>query len=119
MGNTQKGGGIGSKINHFFTDTVGIKKAYNYVANGISHVVGVIHDDAKSYIKGVSNLVVRTEDALVGTVKEVSHDVTGLGIAVSGDVKDLGVGVTKNISTMAWPLAIGAAVIGGVMLMKK
>ena len=48
-----------------------------------------------------------------------SHDVRGLGIAVSGDVKDLGVGVTKNISTMAWPLALGAAVIGGVMLMKK
>jgi hypothetical protein len=121
MGNTNKCGGIGDKIKHFFKDTIGggLKKAWDWVTGGIKGivttihddmkgVVSTLHDDAKGLVGGVSTLVVKTEDALMGTVKAVAHDTTTLGSNVSHD-----------LSNMAMPLAIGAVAIGAVMILKK
>jgi phage-related protein len=121
MGNTNKRGGLGDKIKHFFTDTIGggIKKAWNWVKGTVKGIVTTVHDDvkgvvstlhedAKGLVSGVSSLVVKTEDTLSGTVKEVAKDATTLGSNVSHD-----------LSNMAMPLAIGAVAIAAVMILKK
>jgi hypothetical protein len=121
MGNTNKRGVIGDKIKHFFKDTIGggLKKAWDWVTGGIKGIVTTIHDnvkgvvstlheDAKGLVGGVSTLVVKTEDALTGTVKAVVHDATTLGSNMSHD-----------LSNMAMPLAIGAVATAAVMILKK
>jgi phage-related protein len=99
MENTNKRGGIGDKIKHFFKDTIGggLKKAWDWVKgtvkgivttvhNDVKGVVSTLHEDAKSLVGQVSTLVVKTEDALTGTVKEVAQDATSLRSNVSHDV---------------------------------
>lgn len=127
-----KSSSLGSRIKHFFTDTIGkpLRHAFRYVSDGVSSVyhsitntassvVKTLHDDAASLVKGananynnvvkgVSNLVVHTEDSLTGVVKVVSHD-----------VKDLGSNVASDISNMAMPLAIAAVAIGGAYYMSQ
>jgi hypothetical protein len=86
IGNTNKCGGIGDKIKHFFKNTIGgrLKKAWDWVTGGIKGIVTTIHDDvkrvvstlhdvAKGLVGGVSTLVIKTEDMLTGTVKAVAQ----------------------------------------------
>jgi phage-related protein len=121
MGNANKCGGIGDKIKHFFQDTVGggIKKAWDWVSGTVKGIVTTVHDDVKGAVStlhddvkglvgGVSTLVVKTEDTLAGTVKEVAQD-----------AKSLGSNVSHDLSAMSWPLVIGAVAIAGVLLLKK
>jgi hypothetical protein len=67
----------------------------------------------------VSTLIVKTEDALTGTVKEVMQDATSLGSNVSHDVSSLGSNISHDLSSMAMPLATGAVAIAAVMILKK
>jgi hypothetical protein len=132
MGNTNKHGGIGNKIKHFFKDTVGggLKKAWDWVTGGIKgivttiyddvkRVVSTLHDDAKGLVGGVSTLVSKTEDTISGTVKSVTHDAMSVGKDVSHDVSSLGSNISKDLSSMAMPLAIGAVAIAAVIILKK
>jgi hypothetical protein len=70
--------------------------------------MSTLYEDAKGLVGGVSTLVVKTEDALMGTVKAVAYDAT---ILDSNMLHDL--------SNMAMPLAIGAVAIAAVMILKK
>jgi phage-related protein len=121
MGNTNKRGGIGNKIKHFFKDAIGgkLKKAWDWVTGTVKGIVTTVHDDVKSVVstlhedaKGlvgrVSTLIVKTEDALTGMVKEVARNATALGSNISHD-----------LSNMAMPLAIGTVATAGVMILSK
>jgi hypothetical protein len=70
--------------------------------------MSTLHDDAKGLVGRVSMLVVKTENALTGTVKAVAYDATTLGSNVLHD-----------LSNIAIPLAIGAIAIAVVIILKK
>jgi phage-related protein len=104
MGNT------GNRVKQFFTQTIPntVSNVYHYVKDQIVHpvintatqVVQTIHNDAKQIVQGTKEIVIHTEDAATGTVKQVVAD-------VSGTVGGLGNNLQAAASSLSMPLAIG------------
>lgn len=83
-----------SKVKSFF-GTIGssIYSGISYVGSGFSNVVGTIHSDARDYMGGVKEVLTSGEKTISG--------------------------VGNSLSNLGYSLAIGGAILGAAILLKK
>ena len=114
---------ITSAFNWVKDKTVG---AYNWVSDKVQgvvksgkKVVKAIHQDARDFVSGTGSLVAKTEDTYSGIVGNLVNKSADTIQSVGHDAEKAVGDVSQGLANMATPLAIAAAVIGGIYLMKK
>jgi phage-related protein len=82
-----------------------IKPAVSSVYDKVSSVVGTVYNDGKGAVEGVGGFI---ENNVNKGYELINHAI------------DKGTGAVEGVaSSLAMPIAIGAAVLGGIFLFKK
>jgi phage-related protein len=77
------------------------KVAIPEVYKAATPVVNAIHQDLRDFAGGVKEVIKGGQDIVKNTVNKAGDTITGA------------------VSSLAWPLGIGVAVVGGLFLLKK
>lgn len=100
--------------------------AYNWIGEKISgayskaeSVVQTLHQDARDLVGGAKDIVVKTEDVYKDVVGNVIDKTASTVVGVADDARGAVGDVSKGLGQLGWPLAVGAAAVAAVMLLKK
>ena len=77
------------------------KEIVSGVVDAGKGVVTTIHDDVKAYVGGVKDIADKPLDKTAGVITHAEDTIGDVG------------------KSFSWPLTIGAAIVGGIYLMKK